>query len=291
MKKATKIALITGIALCIFGGILYGAGRAAGGVEKLNDSKTTKLKNSGRETVVLDREKLGEIQSIEGNIADVDLEIKPSEDDSCYLSYNVETRKGKNPVTYSVKDGTLKLKEDEGYDNSFYVKVDLSFLTGLAVEEHIEDDTNLIIIYLPEDKLLEDCNISLGDGDMRLEGLHSKNLNLKSESGDVDFDHVELKNAAITLQDGDLRTKELVMTGEVQIQSETGDVDIGLNREKSGRLAINARTESGDITASSFWEGDLYDDDYDDTAKYERSVKTSSGTLNIKSGDGDITIK
>lgn len=330
MKRTTKIVLMIGIALCALGGILYGVGRATGGMEKLNDSQTEVLKNdSKRETVTLEKENLGDIQRIDGSIADVDLVVKPSEDDSCYLSYNVETRKGKDPVTYSVKDGTLELKEDGGYMNSFYVQVDISFLSQMTGEKESEEHENLITLYLPEDKTLEDCKLALGDGDMNIEKLHSKNmdltlrsgdlagkdieaqtgvisledgdldlsdficwnLNLRSECGDVSLSSTELKDAAITMQDGDLSAKELMLTGEAQIQSESGDVSISPNREKSGRLAINARTEWGDIAVESFWKGSLYDDDYDDTAKYERSVENPSAALNVKSEDGDISIK
>lgn len=326
MKKIIKIILIIVVALGVFGGILYEVGRVTGG----DDSQTVVLKNdSKRENVVLEKENLGEIQSIDGRIEDVDLMVKSSEDDSCYLSYNVETQKGKNPVTYSVKDGTLELIEEGGYENSYYVHVDISSMNQSTDEKEGVEHENLIILYLPKDKDLEEFKMALGDGDMSIEGLHSKNMNLslrsgdlilqdmevetgaisledgdlnysdsvcwnlslESESGDVDFHLVELKDAAITLKDGDFQTQELVLTGEVQIQSETGDVNIGLNREKSGCLDITARTESGDITAASFWEGELYDDDYEDTAKYERSVEVSSGILSIKSEDGDISIK
>ncbi len=330
MKKTTKIILCVGIALCAAGIILYGVGRATGGMEEVKNSKKEESGNvSNEKRAVLEKEALGDMQGIEGSIADVDLVIKPSGDDSCYLSYDVQTRKGENPVTYSVEDGVLKLEESGGYDSSYYVQVDISFLDKMTGEQDKEEYTNLITLYLPEDKILEDCKLSMGDGDMMIRGLRCKNLdlalrsgdligkeleaetgviaandgdvelrditcwnlNLRSESGDVELTSAEFKDAAITLEDGDLEAEELILTGEVQIQSESGDVKVAPGREKSGRLKIEAKTSSGDITAASFWKGSLHDDDYDDTASYERDVEQASGILTIQSEDGDISIE
>lgn len=326
MKKATKAVLTAGVLLCVLGGGLYAIGRYTGGKEYV---KNADAENSKMETVTLDKKKLEKIQKMEADIEDADFEIEPSKDDSFYLSYNLEKRKGKNPLTYEVEEGVLKLTEEGGYDSSVYVHVDLNYLGKLVGDKKAEVHKNVITLYVPAEKPLEDCKLSLGDADMSIVGLRSKNtdissswgdltiknsefdnstistgdgdmnisdlvckeLNLCSESGDIQFKGSELDNAVITLNDGDLQAKEVTLSGEVTIKDETGDVDISLAAESAENTEIEARTEWGDIVVSKSLDGTKYSDDYDDTSEYQRHIKTAVGYLNIRCEDGDISIK
>lgn len=326
MRKVTKAVLIAGVLLCVLGGGLYAVGRYTGGKEYV---KNADAENSKMETVTLDRKKLEEIQKIEADIADVDFEIEPSKDESFYLSYNLEKRKGKNPLTFEVEEGVLKLTEEGGYDSSVYVHVDLNFLDKLMGGKKAEVHKNVITLYVPAKKILEDCDLSLGDGDLSIAGLQCKNTDISlscgdltikdaefgnstistddgdmnisdlvckelkvcSESGDIQFKESELDHAVVTLNDGDLQAKEITLSGEVTIRDETGDVDISLAADSAKNTEIEARTECGDIVVSKSLDGTKYSDDYDDTSEYQRNIKNAAGYLNIKCEDGDISIK
>ena len=97
MKKIMRNLLIAGFTLFLIGGVFYGIGRISGGQEYVENEGIKQVRAAAkRERVIVEKENLGEIQKIEADIEDMDIIVKESEDTSCYLSYNVDKRRGKN---------------------------------------------------------------------------------------------------------------------------------------------------------------------------------------------------
>ena len=326
MNKTIKIALAVGIACCLFGGILHGIGRYTGGENYVRNTDMDSFDGEEkREVIKLDKKKLEDFERIEVNFEDLDLVIKPSDDDSCYLSYRLFKRKRKNPLACEVKGDTLRL-EETGAGASFYVQVDLNFLTHMG---EWDENADIVTLYVPEEKMIEDCSLAIGDGDLLVEKLKSKNVTLKLNSGDMileksDFDvckildedgdiHIseslckelqinshsgdvllrdmELPKLTARIEDGDFDAKEITVSGETEIKSSCGDVSVYFADDSGEDTEIMARTESGDLSVEKSLKGTRKSDEYGDVSEYEQNVEKAAGHLNIKCSDGDIILR
>lgn len=64
------------------------------------------------------------------------------------FSYRASDQK-KDPISYQVKDGKLRIQENNN-DGKTYYHVDIGFLSGLLGEGTLTTDENVVTIYVPK---------------------------------------------------------------------------------------------------------------------------------------------
>lgn len=222
----------------------------------------------------------------------------------------------KNPVSYSIENGTLTLKEAGNTGASYYINVDISFLQAALSSKNIEDYTkesskyeNYVTLYLPKDKLVSSAKIYLGYGDFYVKNATFDTTNIKLDDGDFDantltansgkltfsygdcdLQKASLGNISLTSKDGDLTVNELTLSGKTKIALSYGDAEITLNDSTKKVSGFDLATHYGTITASGLNGNKTLDED-DDVNTFQSDSKDGKTKLSIDSKDGDITVK
>lgn len=162
MNKVTKIILLIAVVLCLIGGILFGIGIAAGGKTQLSKSDFSNLNK-----YELEKTKLDDFSSLDVDLSEMDLYIQTSDDDHCYLSYQLQDAGKKDPISYEITDKTLMLKRENS--GNHYIQFDFTSF-GQLLTNGIDCIYGKATLYIPSDKTLEQVSISLDSGDF-----HTKN--------------------------------------------------------------------------------------------------------------------
>ena len=98
----------------------------------------------------------------------------------------------------------------------------------------------------------------------------------------------QLSNAQIQLGDGDMEMKHAPFNGSMEIHSSDGDVFIQMEKGSTAKTDIYLESTDGDVDTEDLPQGKSYSKG--DTSVYENRVDGSTSTLNVKCGDGDITL-
>lgn len=153
-----------------------------------------------------------------------DVEILPSDSYSLEVS-SFET----TDVTYEVKDGTLTVDAKNAQDNAITIGIK-SF------------ETPTIKIYVPKDTKLSNIALDSSFGDINLQNLNFKQLNLIVRHGDISMKKIVAGHTEITQSFGDMTLRQFSSTSFVA-ESEHGDIDI--DGELNGKSTIDS--SFGDI--------------------------------------------
>lgn len=225
-----------------------------------------------------------------------------------------ETTKAKNPLSYSIKNNTLTLKENGNTGASYTISVDISFLQPLLSGKNIASYTdekanykNYVTLYVPKDKLLSSAKVNLGYGDFSLKNTTFNTADIILDDGDFiadtitvnggtislsygdcDFKKASLSNTTIKSADGDISMNNLYLAEKVKLALSYGDAMLTLNDSTKNTAGFNLITHYGTINTSSL-TGSKTEKDDEETFKAES--KDGKTVLNISSEDGDITIK
>lgn len=175
---------------------------------------------------------------------------------------DVRVRSGSADVRGRGVFGTLRAETGSG---------DISFddVTGDADVKSGSGDVRL-------HKVSGNAAVSTASGDIDVEGVGGSTL-VRSASGDV---HIGEAAADVTVQtaSGDQQI-DAVSQGEVSLQSASGDMTVGVRR--GSRLAVDARSLSGD-TSSDIPLDDVDDDDAtDDGPLVELRATAMSGDIHV----------
>jgi hypothetical protein len=370
MNKIAKTALMTGVALCVAGVVLSGAGYFAGGKDFTYTSDHMYVSGGNsfphKNLAVMKKEQIDDFTKLNVDFENFDLDIRTSDDDHYYMEYKLEKNGRKNPLTWKDKDGELTLEESAGGSGSYYITYDLGIFSTHADLTEKKDALNTVILYIPEKAQLSEAELQLSDGDLTVDKLFCKEADVKLSSGDLiltegeigdftaklgdgDFiadkfkaDQMELKNsngivkadsaelgaADIELEDGDLNMKELRCTdsfslksgngdvvlkkavlkdgeislgdgelvmnnssfgGDMDIKNSCGDVSVKMAAGTTENTNIYLKASDGEVDASGISTGGTGSDG-DEYSMYENKVGGSAPTLNVKCGDGDITL-
>lgn len=223
MKKYAKIGLISGVVLCVAGGVLVGIGTAAGGRAYVRAADLNSMDGRVREEefLTMEKTKLEEIRELELDITDLDVSIQPSGDDNYYLEYRLDSNRGKRSISYEVQDGILHLKEENEDRNKMFM-IDISFLSDLMNGKERREKREHVTLYVPEGKELDRCSAEIGDGDLEVSGLACAQVSLTVHSGDLKIKNASLKNGLVSINDGDLEA-ETVTSEDMEIYLGDGD--------------------------------------------------------------------
>lgn len=311
MKTWLKTALISGVLCCAVGAVLTAAGMLTGGKQYVQAADINTLRGDARKAdsdslAVLDKQKISGVQALNLALDNLDLKIVPSDDDCCYLSYRIAANKGEAPLTYTVQNGTLHLKENDAVQPQVHIDVDFltDFLTLGRLPE--DDDTQTVILSVPKSQLkqLDICS-SYGDismrgisaarssircdnGDISLKNCQLSQFTLNNDYGDIDLERCALDTAAVQLSNGGFDAQETAFSGENSITSSYGDVSVSDTLANLQALTIQASTAYGEISVPDGLRAQIRQTTDDDLTDYCHSG--TGGSLRVQADNGDIEL-
>lgn len=311
MKTWLKTALISGVLCCAVGAVLAAAGMLTGGKQYVQAADINTLRGDARKAdsdslAVLDKQKISGVQALNLSLDNLDLKIVPSDDDCCYLSYRIAANKGEAPLTYTVQNGTLHLKENDAVQPQVHIDVDFltDFLTFGRLPE--DDDTQTVILSVPKSQLKQlDIRSSYGDismrgisaargsircdnGDISLNNCQLSQFTLNNDYGDIDLERCTLDTAAVQLSNGGFDAQETAFFGENSITSSYGDVSISDTLANLQALTIQASTAYGEISVPDGLRAQIRQSTDDDLTDYCHSG--TGGSLRVQADNGDIEL-
>lgn len=311
MKTWLKTALISGVLCCAVGAVLAAAGMLTGGKQYVQAADINTLRGDARKAdsdslAVLDKQKISGVQALNLSLDNLDLKIVPSDDDCCYLSYRIAANKGEAPLTYTVQNGTLHLKENDAVQPQVHIDVD--FLTDFLTLGRLpkDDDTQTVILSVPKSQLKQlDIRSSYGDismrgisaahgsircdnGDISLNNCQLSQFTLNNDYGDIDLERCTLDTAAVQLSNGGFDAQETAFSGENSITSSYGDVSVSDTLANLQALTIQASTAYGEISVPDELRAQIRQTTDDDLTDYCHSG--TGGSLRVQADNGDIEL-
>ncbi|WP_418235467.1 DUF4097 family beta strand repeat-containing protein [Butyricicoccus sp.] len=311
MKTWLKTALISGVLCCAVGAVLTAAGMLTGGKQYVQTADINTLRGDARKAdsdslAVLDKQKISNVQALDLALDTLDLKIVPSDDDCCYLSYRIAATGGEAPLTYTVQDGTLHLKENDAVQPQVHIDVDFltDFLTLGRLPE--DDDTQTVILSVPKSQLKQlRIRVSYGDismrgiaaargsihcdnGDISLNNCQLSQLTLNNDYGDIDLERCTLDTAAVQLSNGGFDAQETAFSGENSITSSYGDVSVSDTLANLQALTIQASTAYGEISVPDGLRAQIRQTTDDELTDYCHSG--TGGSLRVQADNGDIEL-
>lgn len=311
MKTWLKTALISGVLCCAVGAVLTAAGMLTGGKQYVQAADINTLRGDARKAdsdslAVLDKQKISNVQALDIALDTLDLKIVPSDDDCCYLSYRIAATGGEAPLTYTVQDGTLHLKENDAVQPQVHIDVDFltDFLTLGRLPE--DDDTQTVILSVPKSQLKQlRIRVSYGDismrgisaargsircenGDISLKNCRLSQLTLNNDYGDIDLERCTLDTADISLYNGEFDAQETAFSGENSITSSYGDISVSDTLANLQALTIQASTAYGEISVPDGLRAQIRQTTDDELTDYCHSG--TGGSLRVQADNGDIEL-
>lgn len=312
MKTWLKTALLSGVLCCAVGTVLTAAGMLTGGKQYVQAADINTLRGDARKTdsdslAVLNKQKISGVQALDLALDNLDLKIVPSDDDCCYLSYRIAATDGEAPLTYTVQNGTLHLKENDAVQPQVHIDVD--FLTDFLTFGRLPEDDNdaqTVILSVPKSQLKQlDIRSSYGDismrgisaargsircdnGDISLNNCQLSQLTLNNDYGDIDLERCTLDTAAVQLSNGGFEAQETAFSGENSITSSYGDVSVSDTLANLQALTIQASTAYGEISVPDGLRAQIRQTTDDELTDYCHSG--TGGSLRVQADNGDIEL-
>lgn len=312
MKTWLKTALLSGVLCCAVGTVLTAAGMLTGGKQYVQAADINTLRGDARKTdsdslAVLNKQKISGVQALDLALDNLDLKIVPSDDDCCYLSYRIAATDGETPLTYTVQNGTLHLKENDAVQPQVHIDVD--FLTDFLTFGRLPEDDNdaqTVILSVPKSQLKQlDIRSSYGDismrgisaargsihcdnGDISLNNCQLSQLTLNNDYGDIDLERCTLDTAAVQLSNGGFDAQETAFSGENSITSSYGDVSVSDTLANLQALTIQASTTYGEISVPDGLRAQIWQTTDDELTDYCHSG--TGGSLRVQADNGDIEL-
>lgn len=214
MKRWAKAWHAAGVGCCVCGAVLTGIGVASGGSKYVKSADLNQMDGAAKKSdneMVLEKTKLDDFDSIDISITDMNLQVVSSDDPYCYISYQASDQK-KKPISYQVKDGKLKLQENNNNGKTYY-HVDIGFLSGLLGEGTLTTDENVVTLYVPEGKKWKLADIKLDMSNILLNECEIENGTVQTDSGDVFFKNCDFDNLKVKTDMGNINVDD-VLTGK-----------------------------------------------------------------------------
>ena len=270
MKSWVKAWLVAGVGCCVCGAILTGIGVASDGGKYVKAADLNKMDGAakkGDNEVLLEKTKLDDFDSVDISMTDMNLQVVPSDDRSCYISYQASDQK-EEPISYLVRDSKLTIHENSNDGKSYY-HVDIGFLSGLFGGNLLTTDENVVTLYVPEGQKWKTTNIKSDLGNVLLNDCKIKKGNVQTDSGDIFFKNCDFDDLKVNTDMGNLCFigKEAVMCAwNVQID-----------------------TDMGNINADDALSGKVVEEEEDGDISYTQKGK--GGNLVIRTDSGDVSLK
>ena len=248
--------------------------------------------------------KLDDFDELQADLTIGDLNILPSGDDSCYLAWRIPSKKGETAVEYRVRDGVLSIEETSAVSDTIYINIDF---TEEILSGGKQSETG-VILYVPEKKVLKKIEVTMGFGDVQMNGIQAESGRLQNADGDItlfgcdmqnikckaDYGDVELKsgtweNGSITLEDGDAKIQNTKLSGDVSVENSYGDIELELGKKDLERLEITAKTDFGEIDVPDTMENLMQKEE--DEQSFSYVPDQPAGRITLMTKDGDISLE
>lgn len=294
MNRLSKYTLLLAVGLCIFGVIFLAVGAGFGGLDFLSSKNldSTSLSSSDKQ-YQMPKTKIDDFDQLEIDTSYMDVSIRPSEDDSCYLSYNITGNETANPFQYKIDNGTLSIKEDHSAESHFFVGIDYSSLANLFTGRTIvTEETDSVTLWIPSKKQYTATAISSEDGDISIEGLNVQQFSLKTSYGDVAIKNSSLGNVTFYSSDGDLSCENTSFSGSCAFDLTYGEAAFTLVDSQKTVLSLSLETNYGEISVTDkLSEGASIGYEDDAITSYQKTGSSPDNYLSITCDDGDIDLK
>ena len=309
MKKTNKRLLAAGGIFCAVGILFFGIGVASGGrnyvkTADLNRISGAAMMDSSDSHAILSKTEIHSFSSLNVDLKNLDLDIKASDDDRFYISYNIETTDGMLPLSYQVQNDALNIVEKNGHESSSYIHIDINFLQEMLGQSHVIENSNKVTVYIPKKTDLSGFSCKMGYGDINVESLNALKAVIQSEDGDITisdstFNNLELSadlgdlkikdttftNSQFEMMDGDVKAENVTFNEKNEFTSDLGDITLSLPKKTLSTLSIEAEASEINIPEKL---GQVMTDE-DDNQLVNAEYKTQN-SLQLESKDGDIQI-
>ena len=223
--------------------------------------------------------RLNSVSSITANLDYIDLKIVASDNNDFMMSYELHCMNRKNPLSYHLEDGALKLTETDFKAPSWKGWF-------LDTESFTNKYYSCITLYVPLDTVLESCVLDMADGDLTVKELHCNMLEIEADGGDMNIGESFCKKAVLKAVYGNLLFSGTSVSGDLLLDTEDGDISAS-GLEVKGDIQLD--TADGDISVSDVKvKGDIQLDTADGDVSFSE-IKVSKG-MKINAADGDIGI-
>ena len=285
MKKSRKIAVITAAAFITAGLIISLAAIFSAGFD-FSKFNTDTLKEKVYTAP-------GEFHNIEINCAEFDIQILPSQDETCKI-ISWEGKELENNV--EVENNTLKISNSN--KRKWYEKINITIGQARTVTVYLpkRDDAYGALaansssgnITLSADLEFESVNLISASGDISAEFTKTYILYLQSTSGNVKADSTATSSIIAESKSGNTRLLDMDVI-KATAMSASGNIIL---ENVTAKETAKATTTSGDIKLKSF-DANIYDlktvsGDIKGTVKSPKSFKAStvSGSVDVPSMSG-----
>ena len=244
-----------------------------------------KGKNFGRKKVSLQLSKNYELSSINNITVDTksaDIYLKKSDDEKVYIDiYAADNEKSSAIIENNQLNIELKTKTNfcffcvgNRYQRRIEIKLPESFDGKININTTSGDvqigsyyDAKLKLSARSGDvniKDIKEADINLTSGDIEISKI--KVANIKATSGDIKIDKIN-KSADIKVTSGDIRISDFEINNDSIIKATSGDIRI----KKLSDAYIETSVKSGDVHVNGS----------NRSAKYELSIKVTSGDIRV----------
>lgn len=238
MKKSTKIAVITAVALIVLGIVAAGLGFWGMGfnLRALNTEDVIST------TVEISEEFRG--ISIETDVADLYFAV--SEDGVCRVEC---VDFADESYAVNVENGTLTIAKDDDrawHENIRLFSIGETYVTVYLSEENyasiqIHEDTG--DIEMPAEFSFEQAMINTSTGDICWLAQVSEALSITTDTGDVEVRGTSTRSLALETDTGDISASEVRDAQQIRIETDTGKVEL----TNAGCTSLSADSNTGDI--------------------------------------------
>lgn len=239
MKKTFHKILFAGITT---GMLVVAVASSSTNITHAMESQTNvQLNDTETKQYVQEKKRLDfEGKSVSIHLKHVDLHVALSDDEYFYLEYRIASKANTNPLTVTEQEDLLVLKEEEGESAGYYKHIYIDGIGDITGEKQAY--TGIVTLYIPSYMNSGKITAKIGEGDVQLNSIALKELELYMEEGDLELLDGMIGNCSITAEEGDLELSNGTI-GSCSITAEEGDLEL-LN-ETLGNCSITA--EEGDI--------------------------------------------
>ena len=218
--------------------------------------------------------------------------------------------------TYDLNAMSGSAKKEDGISTQEKIKLDdfdeLQADLNIDFTEEIlsggkQSETG-VILYVPEKKVLKKIEVTMGFGDVQMNGIQAESGRLQNADGDItlfgcdmqnikckaDYGDVELnsgtcENGSITLEDGDAKIQNTKLSGDVSVENSYGDIELELGKKDLERLEITAKTDFGEIDVPDTMENLMQKEE--DEQSFSYVPDQPAGRITLMTKDGDISLE
>ena len=311
MKQSHFKWLKAGVICCMAGVALIFAGYLKNGQSYVAHADLNKLdwsahSDDSTKIISMPRTDLGQLDSVDIALSDLDLEILPSGDENCAIAWELSSDYGDTPVSYTVKDGHLSVTETD-HDRNFYLQVDISLFADLLCGKYISQPTDKVTLYVPT-HAFKAATINSQFGTVSAEGLQSAHGSIDCDDGDAFFTNCQfsdftlqntlgnltvsdstLNDCEITVNDGDLTLASNQYQGSCSVIDKLGDVKLTAPSDILQALGLQLSTGLGEIHLPEELKNTLPESDDDLTSYSQEGAADAALTIICKDGDISLT--